>query len=58
MAKRNTIPDKCKLCVYLWTQGIKDGKHNMWCCAYQGGPAWKLIGHCKNTGYSMFKPKG
>ena len=47
------IPKECKNCIHFWAGGIKDGKHDRWCCAYQGGPAPKMIGHCKNTGYSQ-----
>lgn len=45
------IPKECKNCTRLWTHGIKDDKHNKWCCAH-GGPAYKMIGHCRNTNYS------
>ena len=34
----------CRKCTSYWTLGIKDGKHNNWCCQ-QGGPATKLINH-------------
>ena len=52
MAKHK-VPKECKNCIRLWTKGVKDGKHNMWCTAYQGMPAWAQVGHCKNTGFSM-----
>ena len=48
---KKKIPKECKSCTKLWTQGKKDGKHNMWCCAYEGSPAWKQIGRCKNDGF-------
>jgi len=43
------IPKDCKDCKYLNTGGIKDGKHDRWCC-YWGGPAPDKINHCKNLG--------
>ena len=39
------IPNKCKECTGLWAYGIKDGKHNKWCCKY-GKPTYKAINHC------------
>jgi hypothetical protein len=48
MAK-NAIPEKCKECTSLWTAGVKDGKHDRWCCKF-GQPAPKIISHCTLTG--------
>ena len=39
------IPDHCKDCPSLWTGGIKDGKHDRWCCKV-GQPAPKIVNHC------------
>jgi len=49
-----SIPDQCRTCVYLWTHGVKDGKHDRWCTHY-GKPAPAAIGHCKQMG--GYKPK-
>ena len=54
--KKYKIPAKCKACKALWTMGIKDGKHNMWCTALSA-PAWKVISHCSTTGYANFRLK-
>ena len=51
------VPKECKSCLRLWTHGIKEGGHNMWCTAYQGAPSYKQIGHCKNDNYSQRKEK-
>ena len=56
--KKNKIPQECKDCTHLWKHGIKDGKHNMWCNAYMGAPAWKNYSHCKNTGFTERKIRG
>jgi hypothetical protein len=45
----NPIPKHCAGCDMLWTGGVKDGKHDRWCCQY-GKPAAKAVGHCKNVG--------
>jgi len=39
----------CKDCKSHWIHGIKDGKHDNWCCKF-GKPAKIIIGHCKNIG--------
>ena len=39
----------CKGCKSHWTHGIKDGKHDNWCCKV-GQPAKTAIGHYKNHG--------
>ena len=45
----NKIPIYCKDCLMLYTGGIKDGKHDRWCCQY-GKPAPKSWNHCKKNG--------
>lgn len=58
MSKKGTkIPDECKSCQHLSTAGAKDNIHDRWCCAYGGGPSYKLIGHCRNTGYRERRTK-
>jgi len=37
----------CKDCRAHWVHGVKDGKHDNWCCKF-GKPALQSIGHCKN----------
>jgi hypothetical protein len=49
------IPDRCKPCAHLWTGGIKNGKHDRWCCKF-GNAAWKTENHCRGAG--GFTPKG
>lgn len=47
--KAKSAPNKhCRGCKLLWTKGIKDGKHNIWCCKF-GKPAKDTINHCKNV---------
>jgi hypothetical protein len=36
----------CRSCGHYWTHGIKDGKHDRWCCAV-GKPAKDALGECK-----------
>jgi hypothetical protein len=43
----NNQKEHCKDCKHHWTKGIKDGKHDNWCCM-MGQPAKKAIGHCLN----------
>ena len=43
------IPDHCKGCIHLHTSGVKDGKHDRWCCKFSKA-APKAVGHCKNVG--------
>lgn len=50
-------PDICKTCAYFHDGGIKDGKHDRWCCNY-GRPAAKAIGECKlKGGYKIRKER-
>jgi hypothetical protein len=49
MAKPQKIPDRCKPCVHLWENGVKDGKHDRWCCEH-GRPAPKAEPHCRVVG--------
>jgi hypothetical protein len=46
---KNKIPDTCKGCKGLWTGGVKDGKHDKWCCRY-GKASYDAIGHCSSIG--------
>lgn len=47
----------CKTCAHHWKWGIKDGKHNDWCC-WKGAPAKQSIGHCKlHGGYKQREVK-
>jgi len=57
MGNINKVPKYCKGCTCLWTKGIKTGGHSAWCCKFQGGPASKKLGHCKNVGGRVFKKK-
>ena len=54
---KKKVPEECKNCIRLWTGGVKDSKHNMWCSAYGGHPSWKILGHCKSRNYEMRKLK-
>lgn len=39
------IPKQCNTCKLLHTEGMRDGKHNRWCCKY-GKPSYDAISHC------------
>lgn len=43
------VPSTCKKCQHFWAHGIKDGKHDRWCC-YHGKPAPIAFSHCKVVG--------
>lgn len=43
---KKKIPKECKNCPHIWTHGIKDNIHDMWCTEYQK-PVYKAIGMCK-----------
>ena len=59
MAKNiNKVPKYCKGCQHLWTHGIETGGHSAWCCNFEGGPAARKVGHCKNVGGKNLKHKG
>lgn len=46
MAERHKVPAQCRGCRHLWTGGVKDGKHDRWCCRFSA-PAPKIAGHCR-----------
>lgn len=46
----------CRGCLSHWVHGVKDGKHNNWCCSF-GMPANRAFGHCKNVGGKRHKPE-
>lgn len=50
MAKKNQSkpPHHCVDCIHLWTRGVKDGKHNRWCCFF-GKSSVDVLNHCKTT---------
>lgn len=39
----------CVGCRSYWVYGVKDGKHDNWCCKF-GKPSQKAEGHCRNIG--------
>lgn len=43
------IPKECHGCPFLHTGGVRDGKHDRWCCQY-GKPAYEAIGRCRLVG--------
>lgn len=47
--KTKPIPDDCRTCRSLWTGGVKDGRHDRWCCHWSG-PAPEKINHCRLRG--------
>ena len=38
----------CAGCRAFWGEGVKDGKHDNWCCKF-GRPCQSAVGHCKNV---------
>lgn len=48
------IPKYCNGCTYLSTTGIKNGKHDRWCCRHSG-PAPDKVAHCKLVGGKLEK---
>lgn len=49
MKAKSKPPKQCKGCTFFWNGGVKDGKHNRWCCQY-GKPAVDVQTHCIQHG--------
>ena len=43
------VSKQCKQCTSFWNHGIKDNKHDRWCCRF-GKPAPQAFAHCKVVG--------
>lgn len=48
MTCKSSPPKHCKGCPSHWKHGLRDGKHNNWCCKF-GKPALEAEAHCRNT---------
>lgn len=52
---KRDIPQDCHGCPFLHTGGVKDGKHDRWCCQF-GKPSYEAIGRCRLVDGRPSKP--
>lgn len=56
MSGKVPIPKRCRPCRSLHTGGIKDGKHDRWCCHF-GNAAHKVQAQCiQSSAFALKDP--